>query len=1584
MPVSAQSTGRTVTEGYEEAIKGAQTITALGPDLFGEQTNLQDGVTTFRQTDLEIRTNSGLRMAVDRTLGINARDAESALYGNELLGDWRLDVPAMHGIFDERTGWVVNRGNPQDRCSATMSSELAPPGVSSFTQGKSYNAEDYWSGNQINIPGKGSEPLLFLPSDRMRPSDGLNYHGVTKSDWRVACLNQLKRGSGEGFLVRLPDGTKYYFDWMASRPAAPIMHIQCGVIAGEPECSLEYVNLRRIEALLYATRVEDRFGNWVEYDYDPVNPLHLRKITSSDGVTMQFGYVNGRLDAVSAGGRTWSYRYANRGGTTQLSEVIRPDLSRWEFSTDNIYTSTRTDATALWAECVPTENVGSMTSGQQPIPDQRSAVTMTHPSGATGTFLFRMLVHGTRNTPGACYDPGPDVWGDEQVSVTPMAYHATSLYDKTIGGPGVAPQRWEYFYVPSWSWQSPSQCTSSPCTSQTRVTGPDQVVTRYTFGNDYARNAGQLLEIAAETSSGTVVRRTTNSYLASASGQPFPDRIGQDPFSRNNRLTTEALRPRFNTQIVQDGATFTNAIDTFDDFARPTRITRASSLGHSKTDVTEYHHDLSKWVLGQPKRHVNADTGLVMEQTDYHAATALPIRSSAFGKLQHTLGYWPDGLLANVTDGRGYTTELHAWKRGIPREIRHPDGTVQAASVDDNGWITAVTDENGYATGYGYDAMGRLASIVYPTNDTVGWNTTVQEFQQIGAEEYGIPAGHWRQIVTTGTGRKVAYFDALWRPLVEAKYDMADVDGTHSVSVKRYDSGGRLEFQSYPQRWISSYTATVPGVHTTYDALDRTTRVVQDSELGVLASTTEYLPGLQIRSTNARGLATTTGYRAYDQPGYDQPVWIVQPEGAITEIGRDVFGKPTLLRRRNGDYTQIADRHYVYDGFQQLCKTIEPETDTTVVDYDAAGNLAWSATGLSLPSTDRALCETDRWTAYGSGRRVSRTYDARNRPISLTFPNGMGSQSWTYTPDGLPAQITAYNDPGNGAPVVSAYTYNKRRLLTSEVQAQPSWYSWSIGYAYNANGSLTGQTYPSTGMYIDYAPNALGQPTRAGTYATNVRYHPNGGIASFNYGNGIVHTMSQNTRQLPARSTDSGGVLDHQYVYDPNANVQYIYDWRNPADHRYLYYDKLDRLTSAGSQMFQGDHWHRFSYDALDNLKSWTLGGVKDYAYYDYDTSNRLTNIRNSAGATIVGIGYDVQGNLANKNGQAYNFDYGNRLRSVTNKEHYRYDGQGRRVLAWSPTLGSILSQYTLSGQLLYQHDDRKGKGIEHVYLGGSLVATLDRNWAAGTTVTKYQHTDALGSPVAVTDAGGQVIERTNYEPYGNVIGGTPKDGPGYTGHVLDTATGLNYMQQRYYDPGIGRFLSVDPVTAYEKPGQNFNRYWYANDNPYRFTDPDGRLSYETKLRGQKLPVHIDDNLPMKEQKQLQTKVNAGIEKLNSAKLSKQETAVVQNVKSLDVSGTAERSFIQESTGALTFTADYVNKSSSTWLGSAVAHDGMHGELFKAGGVSLSRGLPAEVGAMKFQLRVGEKMGMSASDKSYLNNLISNPVLLKAYINTQP
>jgi uncharacterized protein RhaS with RHS repeats len=51
----------------------------------------------------------------------------------------------------------------------------------------------------------------------------------------------------------------------------------------------------------------------------------------------------------------------------------------------------------------------------------------------------------------------------------------------------------------------------------------------------------------------------------------------------------------------------------------------------------------------------------------------------------------------------------------------------------------------------------------------------------------------------------------------------------------------------------------------------------------------------------------------------------------------------------------------------------------------------------------------------------------------------------------------------------------------------------------------------------------------------------------------------------------------------------------------------------------------------------------------------------------------------------------------------------------------------------------------------------------------------------------------------------------------------LTYLQQRYYDPVAGRFLSTDPVLTDANTGKSFNRYVYANNNPYKYIDPDGR-----------------------------------------------------------------------------------------------------------------------------------------------------------------
>ena len=327
---------------------------------------------------------------------------------------------------------------------------------------------------------------------------------------------------------------------------------------------------------------------------------------------------------------------------------------------------------------------------------------------------------------------------------------------------------------------------------------------------------------------------------------------------------------------------------------------------YSKTETIEYHDDTTLWVLGQVKR--TTTNGVETNRTDY-GWKALPWKTYAFGKLQQTYAYDNTsavstgqlGTLKTVTDGNNNVTTFGSWKRGIPQAISYADGTSLSALVDDRGWITWVEDENDSRTCYTYDAMGRLASTTYPsetaasTCDTSKWAKTTQSFAPSAVGRYGLPVGYWIQIVDTGPSRSVRHFDALWRPVLEEQFDNTNsttIAATHSLAVKRYDEGGRLEFQSYP---VSSLTtvndSTLNGTWTFYDALGRVTSVSQDSEQGLLTTTTQYLgdaTSAYVRTVSPRGVVTVTRHQAFDQPSYDAPVLIDQGQNLTERVGIDI------------------------------------------------------------------------------------------------------------------------------------------------------------------------------------------------------------------------------------------------------------------------------------------------------------------------------------------------------------------------------------------------------------------------------------------------------------------------------------------------------------------------------------------------------------------------------------------------------------------------------------------------------------------------------------------------------------------------
>ena len=891
--------------------------------------------------------------------------------------------------------------------------------------------------------------------------------------------------------------------------------------------------------------------------------------------------------------------------------------------------------------------------------------------------------------------------------------------------------------------------------------------------------------------------------------------------------STYAVRPVVQHTVEQDGELYAMTVKKgcggagkycFDIYGQPTQSTDVSSLGFSRDQLTEYKNDTALWILGQVSKRTVA--GLVAEETAFDSL-ARPETVKAFGKVQQKLTYYPNtgsdatqrGVVSGVSDGRDTssfdtTILLSNWKRGIPQLITHPatvdqtTAVTESAAVDDNGWILSVVDENKSKTCYAYDTMGRIATVTYPsetaasTCDASKWAITTSTFAQTAssAAEYGIPGGHWKQTVDTGKERRVTYFDAMWRPLVEERFDNTSsttASATRSIVAKRYDLAGLPAFQSYPLRTLSSYAATtLNGVKTTYDALQRVTTSVQDSEYGTLTTAMAYVPAagsvhahLQVTDPNTK--VTKTWFQAFDQPSQDAPVAIQHPEGAYTDIVRDLLGKPRSITRRNAANTIAATRSYVYDAFQQLCKAVEPETGATVMDYDAANNMIWSASGQNLLST--SSCNTGNVPV---AQMVTRSYDARGRVKTLVFPDNLGNTTYTYAADGKVVQRLV--DNGGSDLVVGNQTYFRRGQPKTD-QLKVGGNTWTLTYGYDANASPASVTYPD-GVAVDYAPNALGQPSKAGTYATGVTYHPNGGMAGFTYGNGIVHSMTQNLRQLPERSKD-GAVLDDTYLYDANGNVDSITDGLSGnRGNRSMTYDGLNRLKTATSPMYSGGT--TYTYDALDNLVRVKAPG-RDHTYV-YDANWRLQTVTNtSGGAAVYGLTYDARGNLKSKASQGYQFDTGNRLREVTGLESYLYDGEGRRVQAKHPVQGSIYSFYGSDGVLRMQRDERLGKQTDYVMLNGSLVARVSNTVAPPVPVLSAPGYSSNGSYTvswnAVTGASRyELQERVGTGAWAEVY-----DGAALSKAFSGKATGTYGYQVRACNPSAcGGWSAVASVSV--------------------------------------------------------------------------------------------------------------------------------------------------------------------------------------------
>ena len=1394
------------TDEYSKLINSASSITPLDVHPFGEYVDLYTGALSFNVTDISV-PGIGPTLSVGRTLKAaeDSADATDAVAGGgnwRPFGEWDLDIPRIEtnaAFAPNLSGWQTDNSNvatASNRCSVFRA---PPPAVSTSPPDGPWDPVRWWYGYHLIVPGYGDQLLLNRTVNNTHAPTSGSYSIVTKQDWMIGCGVTASDG-GEGFLAIAPDGTQYTFAHLVYRPM-PALTRPNGTSGNSVVQPMSNVVdfIARDSAAMYVTKIQDRFGNTVTYNWSGNN---LTSIVASDGRQLNFTYVSGtpRIQTIAQQAadtpvRTWTYSYNGNGSS--LTGVQLPDGSAWSYQMGTLESATlNTDGGSCVNDTVP--NLGSVaTSG-----------AMTTPSGLSATFTITPTLRGRSYVPKNCWSPYAG--STTTYAEVPNAYYQFAITSEVLSGPGLPTQTWTWSYsAANQSWASDSCASSQTCTATvyTDVVDPSGHDVRYTFSNRYDASEGLLVgKTEYSGAAGTTALRSETDTYATGGGS-WPASYGDDLQNRLNHATTEQFSPLSTRVITQAGATFTFAANSFDSYARTTQQTQSSTLGFSKTLSTAYYDDAARWVLGQvssaainatasPCTAGNAGTTSFSTCTLYDATTDLPWKEYNFGLLVSTKSWNADGTLSTIADGGGNTTTLSSWKLGVPQSIAFADGMTRSAVVNDDGWVTSVTDENGYATGYTYDAMGRITKVTYPTGDATTWNATTSSFAQVNSAEYGLASGHWKLTQTTGNYRKQTFYDARWRPVLQREEDLGN-SATARFVTKGFDYADRETFSSYPVSALTTYADALNGTTTYYDALGRITQTQAASELGTLTTTTQYLTGFQTQVTNPRGKVTTTSFQAFDTPVADKPVSISAPAGVAISIPRDPFGKPTSLSRSGsyGGNNLSYTRTYVYDANQRLCKTIEPESGAMIQDYDGAGNVLWSIKGSSLTGS---TCDR---SSVASSAKTNYAYDARNRLTQATYPTGTSPLTQTYYSDGLPKVIST-----NGT--MWAYIYNKRRLLVSETLSYNT-KNFVVQRDYDANGSLSSLSYPDC-TSISFAPNALGQPTQAGSYATGVSYFPNGAMSAFNYGNGIAHSLSQNTRQLPLESKD-GNAVDLTYTYDEDADITAISDTVSTDTRSPLVYDDLDRLTSVTANSLWGTA--SYSYDPIDNLRTSSVGGRN--CTHAIDGNNRLTSLSGS-GCTTIGYGYDAKGNVNQRGGQAFTFDAADRMTAAVGVENYVYDGMGRRVAIVRSNGTRNYQIYSKDGQLLFGWDTATGKQTKYISLNGSLVARVD---SSGTT---YVHTDGLRSPVAETNTSGTVTTRNHYEPYGQPWAQAVKDGPGYTGHVMDASTGFSYMQQRYYDPIAAQFLTKDPVAA---GGGSFNRYVYANNNPYKNIDPDGRES---------------------------------------------------------------------------------------------------------------------------------------------------------------